>query len=1145
MEKIVEDLRLLYEIDKFPVGDSQGLIDKLRTKEAQIYIHSLAIGGKPETAMSDYLFRPLMENSDNLGLHISPQIKAGEGWVDYLIRSDYRNPVAIELKPLLTVKNGKICANSVETEYQHLKNRPPSHNQIIQYLRDYDSVVLTDMKDIYYFNREAIVDFKPFLKEDFLSFAEDLKMNPDVWDVIRRKEDTTVRHDLDKSFFIDLRKWFHEYEGLTFNPSVDNKEEIVRLLNKFIFLKTLEDHALIPFNYIRDTYEEKRKKWGSKGKRKVFYEFFKELTHWSYEFYDTELFRENTFDLLAQDSENIKILESATEKVLGLSLWDKTFGLGLIHYNYRSINEDIFGKAYEAFLAEERKERGIFYTPNDITEYMSRKIVNELFLKPKKDLFSLLENGDYDGATRIADYMSGIKIVDLSCGSGSFLVKVFHHIWKIYCEINDKTIWATTFENGMFEPEPIVTLKKSVRKVRERMGIGGNHFDERRAVACVVLRHIFGADVDEKAIDVAKVNIWKEAIKLAASNFRYSSLPESMNHVLPDLELNFVILNTIVDIPIDDSTELMTNHHKTELAKLVKIREGYLEDPYNPEVLEEAGDIKQQIRHKLTGHFLENYEIAPPGSFFPLEFFFCYFDGDGELLSETKRGFNGVIGNPPWENIKPIKKEFAAKHYDVFGKLSKFSIEGKEFEKKFEEALEQDSELNEMWHDYCRNIQLLSRFLRHNYKFYGTSGDLSYQKIFLERAADVMQQDGFTALLVPSGFHTDEGQKQLRQHIIGENTLLSLMSFENLNQRWFPDIHPSFKFDAVIFKKAPNDSNIPFNARFYIHQIEEVDNPVRIDPDIIKKFSPSTMGIVELQSEKDAEIVTKIRGDHSLLGSSSFRLSSEFHMTNDNNLFHKEVRNTGNGRILYEGKMLHQYEDSFDEPRYWIEDSDGRKTLLLRECLRIRKFAKDNEAENDYEFNEQDFNERQFKLDYEDFRLAYRAIARSTDNRTLIATILPPNVFLGHSINFFRNISYDSKDNTILQNYMDHRKMLYLQALLNSLTIDYYIRLRVSANITMFFIYELPIPVPSPLICDNIVQYSLDLMPDDDIYDNLAMKAGLTKQKLSDNEKKVLRSILEASIAKDIYGLSKDDLAHILSTFAQTDKEFMEMVITS
>jgi hypothetical protein len=167
LEKLIEDLKVLYKIDSLPIEDIGEVKSSLDTRnQAQVYIEIIARGGKVETALSDYLFKPLMEESDYLGLKISPQIKAGEGWVDFLIQPADGNPVAIELKPLHKIRVGEIHFNPLEDEFNRLKGRADDRNQIKQYLRDYDYVLLTNMQEIYYFNREAIFDFAPFLKKD-------------------------------------------------------------------------------------------------------------------------------------------------------------------------------------------------------------------------------------------------------------------------------------------------------------------------------------------------------------------------------------------------------------------------------------------------------------------------------------------------------------------------------------------------------------------------------------------------------------------------------------------------------------------------------------------------------------------------------------------------------------------------------------------------------------------------------------------------------------------------------------------------------------------------------------------------------------------------------------------------------------------
>ena len=121
-----------------------------------------------------------------------------------------------------------------------------------------------------------------------------------------------------------------------------------------------------------------------------------------------------------------------------------------------------------------------------------------------------------------------------------------------------------------------------------------------------------------------------------------------------------------------------------EITELHLIMDSYLHNPYHPELVKKAIPIKERIRVALHEAFREKgCSIDTKPLFLPLEFFYCYFDADGNPLEDSLKGFDGIIGNPPWENIKPIIKEFASRYPDTFGEISKFSVSNKEFEKTF------------------------------------------------------------------------------------------------------------------------------------------------------------------------------------------------------------------------------------------------------------------------------------------------------------------------------------------------------------------------------------------------------------------------------------------------------------------------------
>ncbi len=78
--------------------------------------------------------------------------------------------------------------------------------------------------------------------------------------------------------------------------------------------------------------------------------------------------------------------------------------------------------------------------------------------------------------------------------------------------------------------------------------------------------------------------------------------------------------------------------------------------------------------------------------------------------------------------------------------------------------------------------------------------------------------------------------------------------------------------------------------------------------------------------------------------------------------------------------MIHQFNHDFARAKYWISLADGRRELLGRE------------------------SDTGQKLSYQEFRLVHRRIAASTNERTMIAAVLPPDRFCGDTAQTVRNI---------------------------------------------------------------------------------------------------------------------------------------------
>lgn len=202
--------------------------------------------------------------------------------------------------------------------------------------------------------------------------------------------------------------------------------------------------------------------------------------------------------------------------------------------------------------------------------------------------------------------------------------------------------------------------------------------------------------------------------------------------------------------------------------------------------------------------------------------------------------------------------------------------------------------------------------------------------------------------------------------------------------------------------------------------------------------------------------------------------------------------------------MIHQFTHDFAKPRYWVDEKAARKNLLGRSTDDIDQ-----------------------QMDYQNARLAFRAIARNTDARTIIVGAIPPNVVCGNSL--LPNKTPDGFSG------MDGSEVLCAQGILNSFVLDWFVRMIVTANINMFYLYQLPVPrlTSGHKYFSDIVTRAAKLICTTPEFDELAVAAGLTSHHdgATDLAQRArLRAELDGLVAH-LYGLTESDFAHILKTF--------------
>jgi hypothetical protein len=818
------------------------------------------------------------------------------------------------------------------------------------------------------------------------------------------------------------------------------------------------------------------------------------------------------------------------------------------------------GKFYLSLWGGRRKGSGTYYTDSRITRFLV-----EQALKP------LIEG-------KKAQDILKLKVLDPAMGSGAFLVAACHYLADAFL--------VALISEAEAEPFPDTPMGRLLEYMWSLMDQGNMEEARIHARRLVAENCLYGVDLNSLAVELAKVSLWLSTLArdrpLTFLDHRLRSGDSLLGTRLADVAVYPIALRG------DTNNRRTPSQEQLRLFEIAEVRQGLAtlaehrrwmasEPDESPAIidlkermlgedlkegtlfsrLKEAGnlwcalwfwnshDLERPVssvynaaveaivtgRNRLPPAVLEQLrsvskEIARQHDFYhwELEFPEVFFDERGEPLASP--GFDAVVGNPPWDIIKPNSREFFSNYEPRFRKLPKQIAQQKMDE------LCQDNAIAAAWREYSAKIEGQSRFIRSStiYQHYG-GGDLNSYKVFLERFLQLTKHGGVTALVVPSGLTTDEGSTQLRKLLFDDTRILCWYSFEN-RQKVFP-IDSRFKFILLAAEKGSKTESFP--CFFYRHDLADLETEHRrelkleMPLELVRRFSPETLSIMEFRSRRDLEITQKIYDKHPLLGENvpdawNIKLAAEFHMTGDSHLFNTR----GNGLVLYEGKMIHQFDPFYHKttnnpelPRYWIKEEKGLRELARKYLAGRGGFMKGGEIDC---MNLGQLS--RLSLPCNNYRLAYRAVASSTNERTMIAAILPPRVSMGNSLIFISGLKAEWE-------------LLYLCSALNSFVVDFALRSKVSANLNMFFVEQLPIPrlkQDDPTL-KPIVERAARLCCRWPEFDGLAKACGLPGwTPLTEEEVKNLRAELDALMAH-LYGLDEADMEQILFTFPLVREE--------
>ncbi|ECH5520870.1 class I SAM-dependent DNA methyltransferase [Campylobacter coli] len=452
------------------------------------------------------------------------------------------------------------------------------------------------------------------------------------------------------------------------------------------------------------------------------------------------------------------------------------------------ISSSVLGNVFEKLNGY---KEGSFYTPSFITSYMCKESITKVVLDKfnaqfdldAKDISELRKSLRKEDKKAQKELLNSIKICDPAVGSGHFLVSALNIMLSIYDELNlfdeefylevqNDEILITNHKGEFIEYKRPSTPKDKAHLIQQEL------FHTKKDI---IENNLFGVDINPNSCEITKLRLWIELLKHSF----YQSFDDETYHdlkTLPNIDINIKCGNSLVSY---FETGKSLSHYpniKERINKYKRIVKDYKEGFYT-----DKSHINQEIKNLKISFknfcFADKFKKEMKG-----------FNDKCEKYSKKYGNFLAVDD----ENLKffvsanltlfdfdekEATKEFAnlKKEYDNI-----FNLESNHpFEWRFEfpEILDDDGNFkgfdliigNPPYIKEAENKELFTNTKK--LRTYQGKMDIWYH--FVGRGFDILKNNGYLAFIATNNWVTNSGAKKLRNIVLEESQILSLVDFSS------------------------------------------------------------------------------------------------------------------------------------------------------------------------------------------------------------------------------------------------------------------------------------------------------------------------------------------------------------------------------
>jgi adenine-specific DNA-methyltransferase len=584
----------------------------------------------------------------------------GAGYPDVALKIDNEPVIFVEVK-----KIGKIPTNRIDPQPQmalplkelaELIDRTPEEKQAFKYARgkDIDWAILTNFDCLFVYNakqEQIVLSFKS--PKEYLERFDDLiclskeKVKAKSLEWLQNR---VKKEEIDKRFLEKLKNW-RVY--LAQNIYVENGDNhilrddkgnfdleklmgiVQRILSRLMIIQIADDREVLKTHNLLENLIKTYEDLGEYVTQDHLLKKFIDLSEMMDQHHNTTIFTPG------HPCDKVFISNWVLDKIL----------TELCHISFRKMTADILGATYESYLGYRfslkngrieaevdqrvRKQAGIYYTPSYIVRYI---VDNTLGVKLKE----LEDQYGIEAGEKAKD----LKIIDPACGSGSFLIYAFDVLANFYERLNAK-ITEKQVELSKGNPgSDMFERQEQFKRLPPRVG----DYPKR-----ILEDHLYGVDLDPAACEIATINLVIKAFE----KMKDKKLPLILNQ-------NVKVGNSLIS-GVEKKEDL--EKFKDEIAQHIGFREKLKEtenDEEKRELMSQINQLREKVNSQLNEPLKKYFDDPEEKRPFNWEFEFPeVFDAE---KSDEQKGFDVVIGNPPYVRIHNLPKEelpYYREHYYV------------------------------------------------------------------------------------------------------------------------------------------------------------------------------------------------------------------------------------------------------------------------------------------------------------------------------------------------------------------------------------------------------------------------------------------------------------------------------------------------